>query len=53
MGRRDQLAAKVVFAAMEELDRAGGTADIETLRTRIEESLQLDAWDTTLLPRRT
>ena len=50
MGRRDQLAAKVIYAAMEALARAGGTADLATLRKNVETNSQLEPWDTTILP---
>lgn len=50
MGRRDLLAAKVVFAAMAELARAGGNAHVATLRKMVEEKSQPDAWDTFVLP---
>jgi hypothetical protein len=50
MGRRDLLAAKVIFAAMAEMAQAGGTDDIAKLRKQIEKNLHLDAWDTVVLP---
>jgi hypothetical protein len=50
MGRREALAAKVVFAALGQLAQNNGSLDLATLRTRIEANTQFDAWESTVLP---
>ncbi|MFZ4439215.1 MAG: winged helix-turn-helix domain-containing protein [Syntrophales bacterium] len=50
MGRRDVLAANVMFTAMQQLAKNGGQMDFATLREKVERYAQLDMWDMTTLP---
>jgi hypothetical protein len=49
-GRRDALAAKVLFSALKQLAQADGTLDLKTLRARVESNTPLDPWEGTILP---
>jgi hypothetical protein len=50
MGRRDALAAKVMFSALDQLAQNKGCLDLVTLRTKIEATTRFDAWEGAVLP---
>jgi hypothetical protein len=50
IGRRDALAAKVLFAALEQLAQNNGTLGYATLRSKVESNVQFDPWEKTILP---
>jgi len=50
MGRRDALAAEVLFVALKVLRENGGTLDLNALRAGVAESASLTPWDEEVLP---